>query len=158
MIGEEAQGFDLQIVQVQHAEASQSLLVLIEQEEDVAGGLLHVMTHQGTSLEKGKLPEKSCRGSTALARFRKHLPGEQGCVRFGTDRQPFGKVQTFLVFLQHIETESMEGGRTDPCSRDQCGQPFPHFPGSLVGEGQGEDLLGSHLPGTDLIGYPVRER
>ena len=37
-------------------------------------------------------------------------------------------------------------------------QPFPHFCCSLVGEGEGENLLGRCKLAADLISHPVSER
>ena len=63
------------------------------------------------------------------------------------------------VAAQHPGAQSVEGAEPQAFGRlaQDGGNTLSHFPRRLVGEGDGEDLVGEGAPGQQDVGEPCRE-
>ena len=67
-----------------------------------------------------------------------------------------GQPDMFGMPAQHPRTQGMECAQPQPLGRfaEDCGDPFTHLPGRLVGEGDGQDLVGKRAPGQQDMREP----
>ena len=75
------------------------------------------------------------------------LPQGSDAVVGVVDRVVFLQAHQRRIFAQQPGTEAVEGAHPDGRIAGQPLDPASHLVGGLVGEGQGEDLVGRGLPG-----------
>ena len=117
------------------------LVLLIKVEERVT----HLALLKGSKLQARELSEESGDTSNPFFRLREDLPGKSAGIDFGKKPEIRRQTQDRSLFSQDLQAESMEGGHrylSAMLVREKSRQPFPHFRCSLVGEGEGENLLG----------------